>query len=53
MEPILVKGSYANDAVAISIIKGIYPNKTVTGIDVRNIYEYGGMIHCIPQQQPA
>ena len=42
-----------NDAVAISIIEGIYPNKTVLGIDVRNIYEYGGMIHCITQQQPV
>lgn len=42
-----------NDAVALSIIQGIYPNRSVIGIDVRNLYEYGGMIHCITQQQPA
>ena len=42
-----------NDAVAISIIQGIYPSRTVVGIDVRNLYEYGGMIHCITQQQPV
>jgi hypothetical protein len=41
-----------NDASALAIIQGIYPNRTVIGIDVRNLYEYGGMIHCITQQQP-
>ena len=40
-----------NDATALNIIQGIYPNRTVVGIDVRNLYEYGGMIHCITQQQ--
>jgi agmatine deiminase len=25
----------------------------VIGIDVRNLYENGGMIHCVTQQQPA
>jgi len=42
-----------NDASAISIIQGIYPNRTVVGVDVRNLYAYGGMIHCITQQQPV
>jgi len=42
-----------NDATALSIIQGIYPNRIVVGIDVRNLYEYGGMIHCITQQQPV
>lgn len=41
------------DAVAISIIQGLYPNRTAIGIDVRNLYEYGGMIHCVTQQQPV
>jgi agmatine deiminase len=41
-----------NDAEALRIIQGIYPNRTVVGIDVRNLYEYGGMIHCVTQQQP-
>jgi len=42
-----------NDAAALNIIQSIYPNRTVVGIDVRNLYEYGGMIHCITQQQPV
>lgn len=41
-----------NDAVANAIIAGLYPNRTVVGIDVRNLYESGGMVHCVTQQQP-
>jgi agmatine deiminase len=41
-----------NDAVANEIIAELYPNKSVVGIDVRNLYENGGMIHCVTQQQP-
>lgn len=41
-----------NDSVALSIIQGIHPNRTAVGVDVRNIYEYGGMVHCLTQQQP-
>lgn len=41
-----------NDGVAIGIIQTLYPTKTVVGIDVRNLYENGGMIHCVTQQQP-
>ncbi len=41
-----------NDAVAINLIQNIYPGRTVVGVDVRNLYEYGGMIHCVTQQQP-
>lgn len=42
-----------NDNVAKTILETAHPDKTVIGIDVRNIYEYGGMIHCITQQQPV
>lgn len=42
----------ANDAVANQILQQLYPTKTVVGIDVRNLYENGGMIHCVTQQQP-
>lgn len=42
-----------NDAVANNIIAGLYPDRTVVGIDVRNLYGNGGMIHCVTQQQPA
>ena len=41
-----------NDAVANAIIQSLYPLKTVVGIDVRNLYENGGMVHCVTQQQP-
>ncbi len=41
-----------NDAVANSIIQTLYPTRTVVGIDVRNLYENGGMVHCVTQQQP-
>ena len=42
-----------NDVIANAIIQDIYPNRTVIGIDVRNLYENGGMIHCVTQQQPV
>jgi agmatine deiminase len=41
-----------NDAVANNIIQNLYPGKTIVGIDVRNLYANGGMIHCVTQQQP-
>ncbi len=41
-----------NDAIAIAKIQTLYPTRTVVGIDVRNLYENGGMIHCVTQQQP-
>ncbi len=41
-----------NDAVANAKIQTLYPTRTVVGIDVRNLYENGGMIHCVTQQQP-
>lgn len=42
-----------NDDAANAILQSLYPNKTVIGIDVRNLYENGGMIHCVTQQQPV
>ncbi|MEQ1734439.1 MAG: agmatine deiminase family protein [Bacteroidia bacterium] len=41
-----------NDAVANTAIQALYPGRTVVGIDVRNLYANGGMIHCVTQQQP-
>ncbi|WP_317125546.1 agmatine deiminase family protein [Flavobacterium amnicola] len=41
-----------NDTVANNIIAGLYPGRTVVGIDVRNLYQNGGMVHCVTQQQP-
>jgi agmatine deiminase len=42
-----------NDAVARSILQRLYPDRTVVGIDVRNLYRNGGMVHCVTQQQPV
>ncbi|MDZ7881200.1 MAG: agmatine deiminase family protein [Saprospiraceae bacterium] len=42
-----------NDAAANAIIQALYPTRTVVGIDVRNLYENGGMVHCVTQQQPV
>ncbi|MGZ2368422.1 agmatine deiminase family protein [Ancylomarina sp. YFZ004] len=41
-----------NDQLALEIIQSIYPNRKVVGIDCRNLYANGGMIHCVTQQQP-
>jgi agmatine deiminase len=41
-----------NDDVAIAILQNLYPNREAIGIDVRNLYAGGGMIHCVTQQQP-
>ncbi|PIF33406.1 agmatine deiminase [Flavobacterium sp. 9] len=41
-----------NDAVANQLIQNLYPSRKVIGIDVRNLYANGGMIHCVTQQQP-
>lgn len=41
-----------NDKKANDIIQKLYPTRKIVGIDVRNLYENGGMIHCVTQQQP-
>ncbi|WP_255412789.1 agmatine/peptidylarginine deiminase [Elizabethkingia sp. YR214] len=41
-----------NDVVANKMIQKLYPGRVVVGIDVRNLYANGGMIHCVTQQQP-
>jgi agmatine deiminase len=41
-----------NDSLAVQLVQNLYPNRTAIGVDVRNLYEYGGMIHCVTQQQP-
>jgi len=42
----------ANDSIALGIIQGLYPTKTAVGIDCRDLFNYGGMVHCVTQQQP-
>jgi len=41
-----------NDKKANAILQELYPNRKIIGIDVRKLYQYGGMIHCVTQQQP-
>jgi agmatine deiminase len=41
-----------NDNIAKNILQNLYPDRVVVGIDVRNLYENGGMVHCVTQQQP-
>ena len=42
-----------NDQVALDIIQQHFPGRQVVGIDARDMYELGGMVHCVTQQQPA
>jgi agmatine deiminase len=41
------------DRIALKIIKGAFPTKSVVGIDCTNIIYGMGAIHCIMQQQPT
>jgi len=41
-----------NDNLALQRLQTLYPNRTVVGIDCRDVYANGGMIHCVTQQQP-
>ena len=42
-----------NDATALQIIQNQYPNRTTVGIDCRNLFDWGVMVHCVSQQQPV
>jgi agmatine deiminase len=42
-----------NDQRALSIIREIFPDREVVGIDCLDLVEEGGTLHCISQQQPA
>ena len=41
-----------NDKVANGILQELYKDKEIIGIDVRDLFADGGMIHCVTQQQP-
>ena len=42
-----------NDADAVAILREAYPGREVVTVDARPLFERGGGIHCITQQQPA
>lgn len=41
-----------NDEVAIGILSELYEDREIIPIDVTNLYQHGGMLHCVTQQQP-
>ena len=41
------------DADAVAILREQYPGRRVVTVDARPLFERGGGIHCITQQQPA
>jgi agmatine deiminase len=41
-----------NDAVAMKILQGLFPDRKVSGIDARSLVEGFGTFHCASQQQP-
>ena len=42
-----------NDVDAVAILRDAYPGRTVVPVDARPLFERGGGIHCITQQQPS
>lgn len=40
------------DADAAARLAEAYPGREIVGVDARNIFRYGGGIHCITQHQP-
>ncbi|MFT4263775.1 MAG: agmatine deiminase family protein [Nocardioides sp.] len=43
----------AHDAAAVAILERAYPGRRVVTVDARPIFDRGGGIHCITQQQPS
>lgn len=41
-----------NDAVALEKLAKLYPERKIVPIQVNSLFQYGGMIHCVTQQQP-
>jgi agmatine deiminase len=41
------------DEASLAVLAQAYPGRRVVGIDARPIFDRGGGIHCITQQQPA
>lgn len=42
-----------NDEVARDILQKAYPDRTIELVDARDIFAFGGGVHCITQQQPT
>ncbi|MEM1144691.1 MAG: agmatine deiminase family protein [Pseudomonadota bacterium] len=46
-------GDRRADALAVERLTELYPGRRVVGLEVDRIYENGGGIHCVTQQQPS
>ena len=42
-----------NDADAVAILRDAYPGREIVTVDARPLFERGGGVHCITQQQPS
>ena len=42
-----------NDQLALDIIAELYPTRQVVGINCLNLAIFGGVLHCVTQQQPS
>ncbi|MFL6070778.1 MAG: agmatine/peptidylarginine deiminase, partial [Actinomycetes bacterium] len=52
----VVMSTYADavaDERAMGLMRELFPDRSVVGVDARPIFRNGGGIHCITQQQPA
>ena len=41
------------DADAVRVLRAAYPGREVVSVDARDVFAFGGGIHCTTQQQPA
>ncbi len=46
-------GDKRGDAKAVEAFQALYPDREVVALNVDRIYENGGGIHCVTQQEPA
>ena len=46
-------GDDAADARAEATLRDLFPGRKIVMLDVDRIYENGGGIHCVTQQEPA
>lgn len=51
----VIAGTFGDeqDELSLGILADAYPGRQVVGVDARPLFERGGGIHCITQQQPA
>ncbi len=48
-----VYGNEDADSAAADVLRSLFPERRIIGVDARPIFRNGGGVHCITQQQPA